>query len=220
MAAKRSRMESESTTRWPLLNERLPAAPPATRVARRRPPRSVWLLTGLAFLCGGLVSAAGFSIGWRHQAQRNTAAEAALSTATARTHTLEQRVGVLQASLIRQRLAAAAAAASERSLVTAAGRLHDKATASSGSADAVSSGAGTIAASAARIASELKTLDTYLTTTPAGDLDPGYIASQTTYLARQLAGLQAGGAGLNGSITSFEAATRSLARSAAALSSR
>ena len=39
--------------------------PHATRPARRRSARSVWLLTGLAFICGGLVSAAAFSIGWR-----------------------------------------------------------------------------------------------------------------------------------------------------------
>jgi len=179
----------------------------------------VWLLTGLAFLCGGLVSAAGFSIGWRHQAQRNTAAEAALSAATNRTRTLEQRVHVLQASLTRQRRAAAAAAASEQSLLGAAGRLHDEATASSSSADSVSSGAGAVAASAARVASELKTLDAYLTSTPSGALDPGYIATQTTYLERQLARLQAESVGLGRSIASFEVTTRRLTRGAAALPS-
>jgi len=212
-------MASESTTRWPLLEERAPFVTPTNRVRGPRLQRSTWLLIGLAFLCGGLVSAAGFSIGWRHQAQRNTAAEAALSAATTRTHTLEQQVRVLQASLARQRQTAAAAAASERSLRGAARRVHDEASASSMSADSVSSGARTVAGSAARVASELKTLNTYLTSTPAGQLDPGYIASQTTYLARQLARLQADGLGLDGSVASFEAATRRLTRSAAGLSS-
>jgi hypothetical protein len=213
-------MASEPTTRWPLLEERRPFATASSRVRGPRLQRSTWLLIGLAFLCGGLVSAAGFSIGWRHQAQRNTAAETALSAATTRTRTLQQRVRLLQASLTRQRRTASAAAASERSLLDAARRLHDEATASSSSAHSVSSEARTVTASAARVASELKTLNTYLTSTPAGQLDPGYIASQTTYLERQLARLQADGVGLGGSIASFEVAAQRLTRSAAALWSR
>src|ERR1700761_3324293 len=98
-------MASESTTRWPLLDERVPMAPAAARATGRRPPRSVWLLTGLAFICGGLVSAAGFSIGWRHQAPRNPDTETAPATATARTHTLERRIAALQASLTTAQLA-------------------------------------------------------------------------------------------------------------------
>src|SRR4029077_7493494 len=179
-AAKRSRMASESTTRWPLLNERLPIAPTTTRAGGRRPPRSVWLLTGLAFLCGGLVSAAGFSIGWRHQAQRNTDAETALATATARTHGLQRRVAALEATLTsarraetRQHQVAVVAAASERAVTGAAAKVGADATASNSAAASVSSGAGVLTATADRIASELKTLETYLTTTPTGSLDPG-----------------------------------------------
>jgi len=74
-------------------------------------------------------------------------------------------------------------------------------------------------ASATRIASELKTLNTYLTTTPAGQLDPGYIASQTAYLAQQLARLQADGGNLGDSVVSFQAALRKLTRAAGALKS-
>jgi hypothetical protein len=220
-------MASESTTRWPLLNERLPMAPPTTQAERRRPPRSVWLLTGLAFLCGGLVSAAGFSIGWRHQAQRNTDAETALATATAHKHALDRQIVALQATLARTRGAearahqtASAAAASEQAAVSAAANVGADATASNRAAASVSSAAGALTATADRIASELKTLETYLTTTPTGRLDPGYIASQTGYLTRQLGKLQTAGGGLGASIGSFDAALRKLMRSAGALSTR
>jgi hypothetical protein len=220
-------MGSESTTRWPLLNERAPMAPPTTREGGRKPPRSVWLLTGLAFLCGGLVSAAAFSIGWRHQAQRNTAAETALATATARTHALQRHVAALETTVAsarqaeaRQHRAAAAATASEQTVVSAAAKVSADATASSSAASSVSSSAGALTATADRIANELKTLETYLTTTPTGQLDPGYIASQTGYLTRQLGKLQTAGGSLGASIGSFDAALRKLTRSAAALSSR
>ena len=91
-------MTSE-TRSWPLPTERAPFATASHVRRERRRPRSAWLLTALAFLCGGLVSAAAFSIGWRHQAQRDTAARTALAAATARTHRLEQRLTALQASL-------------------------------------------------------------------------------------------------------------------------
>jgi hypothetical protein len=187
----------------------------------------VWLLTGLAFLCGGLVSAAGFSIGWRHQAQRNTDAETALATATAHTQALERQIVTLQTTLARTRGAeararqtATAAAASERAALSAAAKVGADATASNSAAASVSSGAGALTATADRIASELKTLETYLTTTPTGRLDPGYIASQTGYLTRQLGKLQTAGGGLGASIGSFDAALRKLMRSAVALSTR
>jgi hypothetical protein len=201
-------MASESTTRWPLLSERAPFAPPAARTG------------GLAFLCGGLVSAAGFSIGWRHQAQRNTDAESALATATARTHSLGRRLVTLQATLARTRRTAAGAVASERAVVSAAAGVSADATASSRAGTSVSSGAGELNATAGRVASELKTLETYLTTTPTDQLDPGYIASQTGYLTRQLGKLQSAGGSLGASIGSLDAALRKLVRSAGALSAR
>jgi hypothetical protein len=84
----------------------------------------------------------------------------------------------------------------------------------------VSGGAGAITAAATRIASELKTLDTYLTTTPAAELDPGYIASQVAYLAQQLARLQGSAGSLDSSVASFEAGLRKLGRDARALQNR
>jgi len=179
----------------------------------------VWLLTGLAFLCGGLVSAAAFSIGWRHQAQRDTAAQSALAAATARTHRLEQRISTLRASLVgahsattQARAAATAAEAKEQTLARAGAKVDADASASSGAAASISSGAGSLTAAATRIASELKTFDTYLTTTPTGQLDPGYIASQTAYLAKQLTRLEGDAGTLGSSVTSFEAALRKLSR--------
>ena len=213
-------MTSDSTTqaRWPLLNERRTPMPPVARPARRKSPRSAWLLAGLAFLCGGLVSAAVFSIGWRNQSQRNTATETALARETAHTHALEGRVALLQASLADSRSKAAAAAASERALTGAAAKVGNAARASNGAATSVSSGAVTLTASTTRLASELKTLETYLTTTPAGQLDPGYIASQTAYLTRQLTRLQAAGGDLGHAVAGFQAAVKRLAQSAATVS--
>jgi chromosome segregation ATPase len=208
---------SSDTTRWPLLQERAPFATAAPGRSRRSLPRSAWLLMGLAFLCGGLISAAAFSIGWRHQAQRDTAARSALAAATARVHRLERRSAELRASLASARSTAAHAEASQRALVRAAANVGDAATASGRNATSLSSGAGSLTASARRIASELKTFDTYLTTTPAGQLDPGYIASQTAYLSHQLTRLEGDAGTLGGSVASFEAALRQLSSDAAAL---
>jgi prefoldin subunit 5 len=173
------------------------------------------------------MSAAAFSIGWRHQAQRNTAAQTALAAANVRAHRLEQRIGALRTSLGRARAAAthdrvsaAAAAAAEQALVRAGSSVAEEATVAGGNGVAVSSGAGSLSTAATRISSELKTLDTYLTTTPAGELDPGYVASQTAYLARQLTGLQGAAGTLGTSIASLETTLRKLSRDANGLKSR
>jgi X-X-X-Leu-X-X-Gly heptad repeat protein len=202
---------------WPLLEERTPFATASRGRRGRRIPRSAWVLTTLAFLCGGLVSAAAFSIGWRHQAQRDSAARAALAAATARTHRLEGRLTAVQASLDNAQATAASATAAEKALARAGTRVGAEATATSRDGASISSGAGTLTAGATRIASELKTLNTYLTTTPAAQLDPGYIASQTAYLAQQLTRLQRDAGSLATSSASFEARLRKLSREAEAL---
>jgi hypothetical protein len=211
---------TSETRSWPLLDERAPFATASYDRSSRKLPRAAWLLTALAFICGGLVSAAAFSIGWRHQVQRDSAARTALATATARIHRLERRLGGLRASLQTARRTAASATAAEKSLATAGANVAEEATVSSGNGNAIASGAGALTAAATRIASELKTLDTYLTTTPAGQLDPGYIASQTAYLSRQLTHLQSDAGALGNSVTSFETTLRKLARDARALKSR
>jgi len=207
---------SESRS-WPLLDERGPFATASYSRRSRKLPRSAWLLMALAFICGGLVSAAAFSIGWRHQAQRDTAARTALAAATARTHRLEHRIAALQASLATARSAAASATAAESALARVGTRVGADATATSGTATAISSGAGSLTTAATRIGNELKTVDTYLTTTPTGQLDPGYIASQVAYVARQLTRLQNEADALGNSVARFEAGLRTLGDDARAL---
>jgi exonuclease VII small subunit len=211
---------SESRS-WPLLEERAPFATAGyDRRRGRKLPRSAWLLTVLAFICGGLVSAAAFSIGWRHQAQRDTAARAALAGATAHVHRLERKIGGLRASLNAARRSAASATAAQQSLAHAGANVAEEATVAGGNGTAISSGARTLTAVATRITNELKTLDTYLMTTPPGQLDPGYVATQTSYLARQLTRLQDNAGGLGDSVASFESALRKLARDASGLKAR
>ena len=211
-------MTSDSKS-WPLLEERAPFATRSRSRPGRKAPRSVWLLTGLAFLCGGLVSAAAFSIGWRHQAQRDTAARTALAAATAHAHRLERAIGTLRNSLVTARRVAATATASENALAHAGANVAEEATVAGGNGTAVVSGAGTLTAAATRIASELKTLDTYLTTTPTGQLDAGYISTQTAYLAQQLSRLQGDAGTLRNSVASLETTLRKLGRDARALKS-
>ena len=211
-------MTSESTTRWPLLEERPFAnAPAPVRSSRRRLARSAWLLTALAFLCGGLVSAAALSIGWRHQAQRDTAARAALAAATAHVNQLSASLATARETIAQERQAVVEATASARATSLAATSLATRADTTGRAANAVSGDAAAVSATAARVSRELQTLLTYLTTTPSSQIDSGYIASQATYLTRQLTALQDSGAGIGRSVTSLEATLRRLTRSAAAL---
>jgi hypothetical protein len=212
-------MSSDSTTeaRWPILKERAPFVQATLAPPRRRLPRSAWILTGLAFLCGGLVSAAVFSIGWRHQAQRDTAARSALAAATSRAHRLSAELAVARANATQARQTAAQAAAEARATSHAAAALATEADTAKHDADAVSSSAGGVGASTARIARELRTLLTYLTTTPSDQIDSGYVASQASYLNRQLTALQNAGGSVTSTVTKFETALRKLGRDAALL---
>jgi hypothetical protein len=219
-AAKRSRMTTDSTTQahWPLLDERTPfshAVP--VRSTRRRLPRSAWLLMALAFLCGGLVSAAAFSIGWRHQAQRDTAARAALAKSTAHVNRLSASLAAARETVARERRAEAEATATARATSRAGAALATKAVSAGKAADAVSGSAVAVGASASRVSRELKTLLTYLTTTPSSQIDSGYIASQAAYLTRQLAALQSSGARVDNAATSLKAKLRPLIETAGAL---
>jgi hypothetical protein len=211
---------TESTTQahWPLLDERAPfAAAAPVRSTRRRLPRSAWLLMALAFLCGGLVSAAAFSIGWRHQAQRDTAARAALAKSTAHVNRLSVTLAAARETATQERRAAAQAAARARATSSAAVSVANQAASAERAANAVSADAGGIGATSSRISRELQTLLTYLTTTPASQIDSGYIASQAAYLTRQLTALQNAGGGVDRSVMTLKAALQKLARSAAAL---
>lgn len=222
------------TTDWPLLGlgeqptlvQR--AARPAARRARGRAP---WLLAALAFLCGGLVSAAVFTIGWRHQAQRNTAAETALAAATARNHQLSAALAAARQAEQRdsrdiahaQAFAAhekALAQASAKQLAQAAASIAADASAANSAAGSVSSDASGVTNTAAKVANELKNLTTYLTTTPPKQIDSGYVASQTAYITRQLGKLQTSGLSVSSAVASFQAAAQKLARLAASLAAQ
>ena len=210
-------MTSESTTRWPLLEERAPfatAAPAPVRSSRRRLPRSTWLLTALAFLCGGLVSAAAFSIGWRHQAQRDTAARAALAASTAHVNRLSASLAAARETIAQERQAQTQAAAALRATSRAAAAVATQAASAEQVANPVSVNAADVAAAASRVSRELQTLLTYLTTTPASQIDSGYIASQAAYLTRQLTALQDSGTGVGTAATSLKTTLRKLVRSA------
>ena len=215
-------MTSESTTRWPLLEERAPfvSAPAPVRSSRRRLPRSAWLLTALAFLCGGLVSAAAFSIGWRHQAQRDTAARTALATATAHVNRLSASLATARETIARERHAQAEAAAAVQAVTRAAASLATQATSAGKTAATVSGDAADIADAASRVSRELQTLLTYLATTPSSQIDSGYIASQATYLTRQLTALEDSGVAIGRSATTLRTAVKKLNRGAAAIARR
>ena len=58
---------------------------------------------------------------------------------------------------------------------------------------------------------------TVLTSTPAGQLDPGYISAQAAYLSKQLATLQAEQGDLSSAVSSFETSAKKLADRASAL---
>jgi septal ring factor EnvC (AmiA/AmiB activator) len=213
-------------TDWPLGERvRLPAPRQRRAPVRRRPlPRATWVLTGAAFVAGVLVSAAAFSIGWRHQAQHGSSTEAALAAATARSQTLRaslatarRDVSRTQAQLAAARKAKSAAEASALTVSREAATLASAIVAAGRSADSVSVGAGSVGSNLDKLAGELKTLTSYLTTTPTGQLDPGYIATQTAYLAKQLDELKAARSDLAAAIAGFGAGAKKLSDRAAAL---
>jgi hypothetical protein len=178
------------TSDWPLSDTvRMPASRAPARRGRRR-FHAAWAIGVAAFVCGALVSAAAFSVGWRHQAQRGSSAEAALAVATAKNHSLTASLAAARAAATRSE-AQAAAARKARAWATAA--------ADAGSAAALTS---------------------YLGTTPSAQLDAGYVASQTAYIAKQLDRIGAERSDLAAAIAGFDAVAKKLADRASTLSGR
>jgi hypothetical protein len=192
----------------------------APQAARRRRAWPAWLLTTLAFVCGALVSAAVFTIGWRHQTQQNTAAQTALADARARNHKLTDSLAAARAMVAHDRRVAAEARASVQAARASSATIAAQASAAEAGATSVTGTAASMASTAAKIGNELKTLTTYLTTTPAQQLDAGYIDSQTAYLGRQVDALQSEGGTTTTAAASFDAAIRKLGRLAAALAAK
>ena len=154
-------------------------------------PRVGWVLTIAAFLCGGMISAAVFSVGWKHEAQRGNSAQSALAMATARTH-------ALTGQLVAQRTRSAALAATRSELTSTNTSLrHNLAAArrSLGHDKQVIAAIGTAAAPLSgdvdRITNELQSLTSYLTSTPPGALDAGYVQAQLAYLTKTVTSFKA-----------------------------
>jgi hypothetical protein len=190
------------------------------RAARRPRKWSMWVLPTLAFVCGALVSAAVFTIGWRHQTQQNAAAQSALADATARNHKLTASLAAARATIARDQRIATSARASLAAARSSAATIAAQADAAQSTAGSVSGNAAAMASAAAKIASELKTLTLYLTTTPPQQLDSGYIDSQTAYLTRQVSALESEGGTIGSAVGSFDAAIRKLAHLASILAAQ
>jgi hypothetical protein len=188
------------------------------RAARRPRKWAIWVLPTLAFICGALVSAAVFTIGWRHQTQQNVAAQSALAAATAHNNKLSDSLATARARIVKEQRIARQARASLLDARAAGATIAAQARAAQASATSVSGTATSMASAAAKIANELKTLMTYLTTTPSQQLDGGYIDSQAAYLARQVDTLQSDGGTATTATASFNASIQKLASLAAALS--
>jgi type IV secretory pathway TrbL component len=192
----------------------------APRAARRKRSWPAWVLPTLAFVCGALVSAAVFTIGWRHQTQQNAAAESALARETARSHRLSASLAAARATIARDQQVAGQARAALQSAHGSAATIAAQASAAQTGAASVSGSATAMASTAAKIATELRTLTAYLTTTPPQQLDAGYIDSQTAYLARQVDALQSTGGTVTSAAANFDEAIRKLGRLASALAAQ
>jgi hypothetical protein len=159
-------------------------------VPHRRPQRVTWVLVAAAFLCGGLLSAAGFSIGWRHEAQRGSSAQSQLLAATSRVHTLTAQLAATRSALVDARTRGASLAASKRSLTRAEARLRSAlAAAHAAQADAAAAAA-PLSGDLGRVASELHALTSYLASAPAAQLDAGYVQAQVAYLTKSVDGFR------------------------------
>jgi hypothetical protein len=192
----------------------------APRAARRKRKWSVWVIPTLAFVCGALVSAAVFTIGWRHQTQQNAAAQSALADATARNHKLTDSLAATQATVARETRIVAHARASLIAARASGATIAAQAGAAQTTAGSVSGDASAMASAATKIGSELRTLTAYLTTTPPQQLDAGYIDSQTAYLSRQVAALQSEGGTITSAVGSFDSAIRKLGHLASVLAAQ
>lgn len=208
-----------TTDSWAGVDERTTVMR-APRAARRSRSWPAWVLPTLAFICGALVSAAVFTIGWRHQTQQNAAAESALAAATAHNHKLSASLAAARATIARDQQIATRARGAVQASRSSAATIAAQAGAAQTGAGSVSTNAGAMASAAGKIANELRTLTTYLTTTPPQQLDAGYIDSQSAYLSRQVEMLQSDGASISSAVGSFDTAIRKLDRLATALAAK
>ena len=145
-----------------------------------------------------MLSAAAFSVGWKHEAQKGSSAQAALARRDG-----AERIVLSGAARLRANQAAASTArhvraararrrrvragvdgrgapAARRPLATA---LNNSA---GNAASSVVAGASSVSSDLAKLTSELHTLTSYLETTPSRQLDSGYVAAQTAYITKTI----------------------------------
>jgi septal ring factor EnvC (AmiA/AmiB activator) len=167
---------------WPLAEQsRRHVAVPRSK---RRTPRGMWAVVLAAFVCGAAVSAAAFSIGWKHQAQKGTSAESALVAATATTHALRMRLATEQSDLAAVNAHAVAIERSRATLRTSLARLRTQLASAQHSLVATSAQAAPLSADLARLTNELHALTSYVTSTPSSQLDAGYLQAQIAYVSK------------------------------------
>jgi hypothetical protein len=198
--------------------------PARGRPRQQRFPRVAWVLALSAFLCGAMVSGAAFAVGWKHEAQRGSSAQAALLTATARNHALSAAVVsaraaalAAQSSARRSRNETAAANAGALALRQRAAALTSALASTGNAAGSVVDGASSVSSDLSKLTSELHTLTTYLTTTPSRQLDAGYVASQTAYITKSIDRISGGENSLASTAAAYEKAARAAAANASAL---
>ncbi|HEY2541741.1 MAG TPA: hypothetical protein VGH92_01690, partial [Gaiellaceae bacterium] len=174
---------------WPLAEESRRRV--ATPHVRRRTPRIMWAVVAAAFVCGAAVSAAAFSIGWKHQAQRGTTAESQLVAATATAHRLRTQLASVRTTLATARTHAAQVTASRHALARADATVRAELAAAKHSLAGVDASAASLGNDLDRLRNELHALTAYVSTTPSGQLDAGYVQAQLAYLAKTVDGFSA-----------------------------
>jgi hypothetical protein len=180
---------------WPMAEQQ--HRPVSVPQRRRRPlPKITWVLVVAAFLCGGLLSAAGFAVGWKHQAQQGTSAESALVAATSAAHTLRSQLVSTRTALAAEQAHARTVTASRQSAVRTVAKLRASLAAAQQSAAGIAASAAPLGADLGRLTSELRALTSYATSTPSGQLDAGYLQAQLAYLAKTVNGFSSAVAAL------------------------
>jgi len=149
----------------------------------------MWAVVLAAFLCGAAVSAAAFSIGWKHQAQKGTSAESALVAATASVHSLRTQLAAERSDLAAAHAGALAVRRSRATLHTALARLRTQLASAHQALVATSAQAAPLSGALARLTNELHALTSYVTSTPSSQLDAGYLQAQVAYVSKTAAGL-------------------------------
>lgn len=179
---------------WPLAEESRRRV--AASHVRRRTPRIMWAVVAAAFVCGAAVSAAAFSIGWKHQAQKGTTAESQLVVATATAHRLRTQLASARSTLANAQAHGAQVSAARRALARTNATLRTELAAAKRSLAGVGASAASLAGDLDRLRNELRALTNYVTGTPSGQIDAGYVQAQLAYLGKTVDGFSAAVAAL------------------------